>query len=117
MVDAHVGFWTLLIIFFFISFGLAAAGKPKGKKVTHMIARLLYVLVFATGLYLVITYGVKYSYWGWPIIKMLFGLLILAMMEMILVKTKKSGTAMYWVFLIIGFIGVFWIGYGVIRIG
>lgn len=113
MVDAHVGFWSLLILFFLITFGLAMAGKAKPKKALHMITRLLYICVFVTGLYIVITY-VSSTYWIWPVSKGLFGLLVIMFMEMILIKTRQASTALYWVMLIIGFIGVFWIGYGVI---
>ncbi|GGH88389.1 putative membrane protein [Pullulanibacillus pueri] len=111
---AHVGFWTLGLIVFVLSFILLKAGKEKAAKILHMILRVLLILIFITGAEMVGQWYSGQSY-GWPTLKGIFGLLILGMMEMILTKTKKKqGTLVSWIILIISLIGVFYIGYGVL---
>ncbi|MFC4619648.1 DUF1516 family protein [Camelliibacillus cellulosilyticus] len=114
MLHAHVGFWTLAIILFIVSYILVKTGSGKAQKVVHMILRLVYLCVFITGIIMVVQFYGGGSY-GWPTVKGLFGLLVLAMMEMVLVKAnKKQNTIVYWILLIIGLIAVFYIGYGVL---
>jgi uncharacterized membrane protein YhaH (DUF805 family) len=111
--QAHVGFWQLALVLFVISFILLIAKKPKAQKVTHMILRLLYVCIFITGLYLV--FHVFSTYGIWVIIKMICGLGVLGMMEMVLVRRlKQKSTGLFWGLLIVFLIIVFYIGYGVL---
>ncbi|WP_085521792.1 DUF1516 family protein [Tuberibacillus sp. Marseille-P3662] len=111
MLHSHVGLWTLAIVFFIISFILLKAGKDKGQTITHMILRLLYVLVFITGFMLVNRYGFSLL----AVIKGLFGLLVIAGMEMTLIRSKKRASSGFsWFLLIIGLIGAFYMGYGVL---
>lgn len=107
---AHVGFWTLALILFVISLFL----KGTGQKVLHMIIRLLYVLIVITGLYLVIH---LYAVHGFLlIIKMIGGLGVISMMEMILVRRQKEkSTRVFWVLLIVFLVWVFYMGYGVLS--
>ncbi|GGE50266.1 UPF0344 protein [Pullulanibacillus camelliae] len=112
---AHVGFWTLGLIVFVLTFILYIIGKNKPAKILHMILRLLYILIFITGVVMVSKWygGDKF---GWPTLKGIFGLLVIAMMEMILIKTnKRVSTVFYWLILIISLAGVFYIGYGVLK--
>lgn len=118
MLHAHVGFWMLTLILFIISYILLIMESEKGLKITQMILRLLYVFVFASGLYLVISYGIRYNYWFYPIIKGLSGVLVISMMEMILIKGKKGEkTAIFWTLLVVALVLVFYLGYAVIKMG
>lgn len=118
MVHAHVGFWTLALIFFVVSYVLLKVGNEKGQKITQMILRVLYVLVFGTGLYLVISYGIKYNYWLYPIIKGFSGLVVISMMEMILIRGQKGkSTGVFWTVFVLALALAFYLGYAVIKIG
>lgn len=107
--QAHVGFWSLALLLFVISLFL----KGRALKVFQMILRLLYVCIFVTGLYLVIhvysTYGIL------TIIKMIGGLGVISMMEMIVTRRlKQKSTGIFWVLLIVFLVWVFYMGYGVL---
>ena len=83
----HVFTWVVGLILF-----LVAAVMPiesKGRKITHMIARLFYVLILFSGILLFMKsmdfdqaalYGVKF----------LLGFFTIGMMEMVLVRSQKG---------------------------
>jgi uncharacterized membrane protein SirB2 len=111
---AHVGFWTLALILFVISYLLQRSGKKTGQKITQMILRLDFILVIITGVKLVSVYYGNGVY-GWPSIKGLFGLLLITMMELILTRgSKDKSTGVLWVLLLIAIAAVFYIGYSVL---
>lgn len=85
----HIDTWGITLLVFFISFFLATKDKLKAQKITHMILRLLFVVMFVTGFGLVIFYKFALI----TIIKMLFALWLIASMEMILVKARKNEPA------------------------
>ncbi|MGV3489561.1 MAG: DUF1516 family protein [Tuberibacillus sp.] len=111
---AHVGFWTLAFILFIVSYFFQKAGKTTASKIFQMILRLDFILVLITGVRLVSFYYSGHSY-GWPSLKGLFGLLLIAMMELILTRgSKNKSTGSLWILLLIAIIGVFYIGYYVL---
>ncbi|MGG2090144.1 DUF1516 family protein [Priestia aryabhattai] len=108
----HVTLWTLLIISFVVSLILHRAGKAKGQKILHMVARLLYLLVLVSGLHMLAAW---YHFQGAALIKGIAGVLVLVGMEMVLVRTEKGKrTGVAWVVLAIALILVFYYGYVVL---
>ncbi|MGN7236153.1 DUF1516 family protein [Priestia megaterium] len=108
----HVTLWTLLIISFVVSLILHRAGKAKGQKILHMVARLLYLLVLVSGLHML---AVWYHFQGAALIKGIAGVLVLVGMEMVLVRTeKRKRTGVAWGVLVIALILVFYYGYVVL---
>ncbi|MBS4193629.1 YisL family protein [Lederbergia citri] len=106
---AHITTWTIAIILFAVAVFLRKTGNKKAATIVQMILRVFYLLIIATG---VILFSKHSSYdpalYG---IKFLFGLIVIAMMEMILVRLKlDKKTGMFWVILIISFIITFYIG-------
>ncbi len=97
--DLHITTWVIGIILFFVAVTMKKGSK--GQKITHMILRLFYVLILLTGISLFIKgmdfdMGMLYGF------KLIGGVLIIGMMEMILVRMKKQKpTTMFWVLLFI----------------
>ncbi len=112
--QAHVGFWQLGLVLFVIAVLFSFTKKGTVTKIFHMILRLDYIFILITGLYLVFH---EYSVHGfWVIIKMLCGLVVISMMEMILIRRQKQKTTgMFWLLLIIFLALVFYIGYVVLN--
>ena len=86
----HITTWVVTLVLFFIA---AVGVKPK---VVHMILRLFYILTIISGAALFFEYrsafGFEYD------IKFLLGILVIAMMEMVLVRQKKNKpTTVFWV--------------------
>ena len=91
----HITTWVIGLILFF----LAAAGIVKSKGV-HMALRLFYILIIISG-------GALYYEWAINLrtdatgmgydMKFMFGILLIGMMEMILVRQKKNKpTTIFW---------------------
>lgn len=93
---AHITTWVLALILFFVANSLHKSGKAKAAKIVHMILRVMYILVFATGGMLVHLFfsGYPFEY----IAKVLIGLWVIAAMEMILVRSVKGkSTKSLWI--------------------
>ncbi|BBP88362.1 hypothetical protein BsIDN1_19800 [Bacillus safensis] len=54
----HITAWVLGIILFFVAFALAGK-NDKGAKIVHMIVRLFYLIIIATGVELYVRTGMK----------------------------------------------------------
>lgn len=99
----HITTWVLAVVFFL----LAAFGVSS--KVTHMLARVMYIFIIITGAALFFKFS-SADQMGYGM-KFLFGILTVGMMEMVLVKQKKGKkTTMFWIlfavfFLITAFYG------------
>lgn len=97
--DLHITTWVIGIILFFVA--VTMKNGNKGQKITHMVLRLFYVFILLTGVALFIAgmdfdMGMLYGF------KLIGGVLIIGMMEMILVRMKKNkATTMFWVLLFI----------------
>ncbi|RYM01780.1 DUF1516 family protein [Sporolactobacillus sp. THM7-7] len=108
---AHAVSFTLLLILFMMHVVFASLGL-NGQKTIHLLCRLTSVFVIFTGAGLVIQYSLFAHLWQWSLIKMLFGLWLIASMELILVRLeKKRRTGVYWAFFCIGIIATFTIGF------
>lgn len=86
MIHAHVTTWFLALLIFFVSYSLLKKGKMKAQKITHMLLRLFYLLIIATGGHLL---GL-YQFAGPALIKSLIGLVVIVSMEFILSIGKKN---------------------------
>lgn len=106
---AHITSWVLALVLFFVVNSLHKSGKAKAAKIVHMILRVLYIIVFATGGMLVHTLfsGQPYEY----IAKVLGGLWIIATMEMVLVRSVKGkSTRSPWIQFVIAVVVVILLG-------
>lgn len=101
MVHMHITAWALGLILFFVAYSLYSAGR-KGKGV-HMGLRLMYIIIIVTGfmLYMSIVKTATGSMHMWYGMKMLAGILVIAGMEMVLVKiSKNKPTGAVWAYLL-----------------
>ena len=104
----HITTWVVGLILFF----LAATGIVKSKGV-HMALRLFYILIIISG-------GALYYEWAIANrvdatgmdydMKFLFGILLIGMMEMVLVRQKKNkSTTIFWgLFVVFLFLTLFY---------
>ena len=96
---------------FFVAYSLYSAGR-KGKGV-HMGLRLMYIIIIVTGfmLYMSIVKTATGSMHMWYGMKMLAGILVIAGMEMVLVKmSKNKATGAFWGLFIVALVAVFYLG-------
>ena len=109
MIHSHITAWLLAVILFFVAFGLYKSGKARGAKVVHMILRLFYLLIIATGIWIL---GSISSISALYVIKSLAGVFVIAMLELILVSTAKSKKpTMYWLLFAVSFVFVLYLGF------
>ena len=105
----HITTWVVALILFFVAVSMQKGSK--GRKITHMILRLFYILIIATGVALFITaldygQGMLYGF------KLLFGLGVIAFMELVLVRSNKGkSTGRMWAGFIICLIVVLVLGF------
>jgi len=82
----HIFSWVVGILFFLVA--AVMANGSKGRKISHMIARLFYVLIVISGLLLFMKYGGNDgALYG---IKFLLGIVTIGLMEMVLVRSSKG---------------------------
>jgi len=106
---AHITTWAIAIILFIVAVFLHKAGNKKATNIVQMILRVFYLLIIATG----VTLFAKHSSFNPALygIKFLFGLVVIAMMEMVLIRLKLGKkTGLFWSILIIAFIITFYLG-------
>ncbi|MGF2615312.1 DUF1516 family protein [Rossellomorea vietnamensis] len=106
---AHIATWVIGIILFFAALYLHNSGKKKAMKIVHMTLRLFYLLIILTGVLLFWKHqGVFPMQYG---LKLLGGLWVIAMFEMILVRTNKGKkTGIFWAQLIIALVVTIYLG-------
>lgn len=105
----HIFTWVAGIIIFLIA--AVMANGTKGKKITHMIARLFYVLILFSGIMLFIN-GMDFGQGAEYGIKFLLGLLTIGMMEMILVRSEKGKkVTMFWILFFVFLFGTMFLGF------
>ncbi|MCM3586103.1 YisL family protein [Mesobacillus maritimus] len=109
MVHAHMTAWFLALILFFVAIGLQKSGKEKGFKVLKMVLRVFYILIIGTGLGLIFSLAnISFMY----IVKVLVGIWVIAMVEIILSrKTKGASTKVPWILFIIALVLVLYLGF------
>lgn len=106
---AHIATWVIGLLLFVVALFLHKSGNKKATKIVHMVLRLFYLLIIATGAILF----AKHSSWNAMLygMKFLGGLVVIAMMEMILIKvTKGKNAVVFWVIFIIALIATFLLG-------
>ncbi|MGR9593791.1 MULTISPECIES: YisL family protein [Bacillus cereus group] len=110
MVHMHITAWALGLILFFVAYSLYSAGR-KGKGV-HMGLRLVYIIIIATGVTLYLQTDINDKiYHMWYGLKMLAGILVIAGMEMVLVKmSKNKPTGAVWGLFIVALVAVIYLG-------
>ncbi|MCU9612469.1 YisL family protein [Caldibacillus lycopersici] len=103
----HITSWAVAIILFVVALILIKNGKAKPAKIVQMILRVFYLLVIASGIQLFLAVDPSMGYH----IKLLFGILVIAMLEMVLVRTVKGkSTVVFWTLLIIFFAITIYLG-------
>lgn len=106
MIHMHITAWALGIILFFVAYSMYTSGKQA--KGIHMVVRLLYILIIASGL--LVYKGVNWMPMLYGI-KMLVGVWVIASMEMVLVKaSKRKATGAFWTQFVIAFLIVLYLG-------
>ncbi|RST75206.1 DUF1516 family protein [Siminovitchia acidinfaciens] len=106
---AHITTWVVALILFVVVLLLQKGGNQKGAKITQMILRLFYLLIILTGVLLFSKHqGYNPALYG---IKFLGGIIVIAMMEMILVRGAKGrNTGVLWVVFIAALAITFFLG-------
>ncbi|CUA79300.1 YisL family protein [Anoxybacillus suryakundensis] len=108
MTHAHITTWVVALILFVVAIFFQAKGHEKTKMV-HMLLRLFYVLIIATGAWIL------HSMSSFPflyIVKVIVGLWVIATMEMILVRTAKGkNTNVLWLQFLVAFVVVLYLGF------
>lgn len=109
MIHAHITAWFLTLVLFVIALILNKNGNAKGYKVTHMILRVFYLLIIATGIMLLFSvYHISFLY----ILKAAVGLWIIALFEIILIRTaNKRRTTIIWFQFVVVFLLVLYLGF------
>ncbi len=107
--DAHITTWVIALILFFVALGLHNSGKAKGFKIVHMILRVFYILIILTGGMLFVGHqSLDPALYG---VKALFGIIVIGMFEMILIRLKKGkNTNILWTILVISILVVLYLG-------
>lgn len=83
----HIFTWVVGIIVFLVTAVMAKGSK--GRKISHMITRLFYVLILLSGVLLFMK-GMDYDQGALYGMKLLFGLVSVGLMEMVLVRSNKG---------------------------
>jgi hypothetical protein len=117
MTHAHVTSWLLAVVFFAVAYMLYKKGDQKKSKIFHMITRLMYLLILGTGGKMLFDYLTDPTIVnkGPLIVKMVLGLTVIGLMEIILVQRKRGETKlMNWVFFWISFLLTMFYGWMVL---
>nr|WP_143759407.1 YisL family protein [Sporosarcina newyorkensis] len=104
----HIFTWVVGIILFLVA--AVMADGTKGRKITHMIARLFYVLIVISGALLFFEYSSgDAALYG---VKFLLGLLTIGMMEMVLVRSEKGkSVGVRWVLFFVFLFATMFLGF------
>ncbi|PSL43954.1 uncharacterized protein DUF1516 [Salsuginibacillus halophilus] len=111
----HRAGWLILVILFLVAYINLAKGNQKPYFILHQIARLFYIVMIVTGVYMLFGLGFPVAY----IIKAVLALWLIYIMEAMLGRTKRgvmtdSMKKYYWLQFVIALIVVVLIGFGVI---
>ncbi|MDP4085039.1 MAG: DUF1516 family protein [Bacillota bacterium] len=102
---AHITAWLISLILFFVAINLHKNGKIKGFKIVHMVLRVFYLLIIATGSMLLFILTPLY------ILKIIVGLWIITLLELILIRTAKNKrTKVLWYQFVFAFLLVLYLG-------
>lgn len=113
LLHSHVSSWFLGIFLFILALIFIKLEMPKGKKITHMILRVFYIIILITGVSLLVHTQFPISH----IIKGLLALWLISIVEMYLARNEqlnRQSKLIYWLQIIIALVFIFLIGYRVI---
>ncbi|MRH44192.1 DUF1516 family protein [Aquibacillus halophilus] len=117
MTHLHITSWALALILFVLALVFYKQGKKAGK-ILHMVLRLDYLLILYSGGDLLMEYLNSGTMLGEVLVKSFAGLWLIAILEMILVKTKKDKpTKSFWIQLVIALVIVLVLGFGRLPMG
>lgn len=104
----HIFTWVVGVVLFLVAASMA--NGTKGKKITHMILRLFYVLIIITGAALFFKHmSIDSMLYG---IKFVLGILTIGFMEMVLVRGNKGkNTGLMWILFIVALLATMFIGF------
>lgn len=95
----HITSWVIGLILFFTA--VMMTNGSKGQKITQMVLRVFYIFILLTGIALFMDgmdfdMGMLYGF------KLLGGIIIIGLMEMILARMKKQNAAtLFWILLFV----------------
>lgn len=109
MTHAHITAWLIALILFFVVVSMQKGAKSKALKIIHMTLRLFYILIIVTGAILLIGLSsISLMY----VLKVLAGIWVISMLEMILVRgSKGKSTGMFWGQLVVAFLVTVYLGF------
>ncbi|MFD0048815.1 YisL family protein [Actinomycetes bacterium NPDC127524] len=100
----HITTWVIAIILFFVSLSMYKSGNSKAKAL-HMATRVFYILIILSGFQLI---GSSFSYYAG---KLIMGIVVIALMEMTLVRAKKGkSTGIFTVIFVVAFLIILYMG-------
>lgn len=104
----HIFTWVVGVVLFLVAASMA--NGTKGKKITHMILRLFYVLIIITGAALFFKHmSIDSMLYG---IKFVLGILTIGFMEMVLVRgSKGKNTGLMWILFIVALLATMFVGF------
>lgn len=107
MTHMHITTWVAAIVLLFVAISLHKKGNQQGFKTTHMILRVVYLLIIGTGGMLLIGINITPEYWG----KIGLGVVVIGLIEMVLVRMGKGkGVAALSAVLVIALIAIIGLG-------
>lgn len=102
MIYLYIMIWVVVLILFFVSYLLYLLRSVKGVKIIYMILWLFYIFIILIGVELFVCF-VNWN--GEYVGKMIFGIIIIGLMEMFFICKKKEKL-----------IGGLWIGFVVVFV-
>lgn len=115
MAHLHITGWVLAILLLFLVVNFYKQEKGSLGKILHMILRLDYLVILASGAILFFSY---HQISGELIVKVLAGLWTIVSIEMITVKTnKKAPTKSWWIQFVVAAIIAILLGFTRLPLG
>lgn len=104
----HISTWVVGVVLFLVAAFMAT--DSKGRKITHMIARLFYVLILFSGIMLFVKYSSSdAALYG---VKFLLGFVTIGMMEMVLVRSAKNkNVSVLWILFFVFLFATLFLGF------
>ncbi len=107
---AHITTWVVAFILFAVALSLQRGSNQKGFKIVQMILRLFYIFIVVTGAMIFFKHqSFDAALYG---MKFVFGIIVIGMMEMILVRgSKGKSTGIAWVLFLVSVAITFFLGF------
>jgi hypothetical protein len=113
MIHGHITAWAVALILFIVALFLHRSGKQKGFKILRMVLRVFYLLIIGTGLGMIFAGSLFDVY---HIIKMVAGLWIIGLFEMILSRVAGNRrTTVFWIQFVVAWLLVLYLGFDVLH--